>query len=141
MSTRDRIIFWLMVAACSLVSAWALLACAWQELVAYRIRDGQAFEANIRAGTFGHELAGHRCMSSVYEACFYHLPGEPRDYDDECVPPVTSRCRCDHLAAAFCYTVLPVDCASWSHEGRVQYETCDKVFPHGWKHVKELAIP
>lgn len=111
---------------------------AWKALVWYRIQDGRSFEEDT---TFRHELSGHRCARSIYEACFHHLPGEPRDYDNECAQPVTSRCRCDHLTEAFCYTAFPLDCASWRDGGEVQHGTCGKVFPHGWEHVKGLATP
>lgn len=124
------------LAAVYFVSTFTWLA--WQKLIDYRIDDGLAFSRDVRNGTFEHSLMAHRCFSAVYETCFYKLPGEPRDNDDECVPPISNRCRCDHVAQAFCYTTFPVACGTEDHTGKLQFDTCDRVFPHGFKHFKEL---
>lgn len=122
------------------IFVFAVVNAGWQELVRYRIRDGMAFNRDISNGTCKHSLAGHRCFSAIYNKCFEDLPGEPRPNDDECVPPISNRCRCDHVAQTFCYTTFPVDCASWERDGKLQFDACDRIFPHGFKHFKELLV-
>ena len=117
-----------------------LVNATWNGLVDYRTRDGLEFSHAMYTGNYGYTLMAHRCFSAVYNKCFEDLPGEPRDNDNECVPPISNRCRCDHVAAAFCYTTFPVVCGTPDRTGKLNFDACDRVFPHGFKHFKELLI-
>lgn len=127
--------------ACSAASFLFIAASlGWQQLVAYRQSDGLAFTRAMRDGRFDQALVGHRCSASIYNWCFEHLPGEPRDNDDEHVPPVSLRGYCDNASGALCYTLFPVECATEKRDGSLDFEACDRVFPHGPKHTLELLL-
>ena len=110
-----------------LVAGTVSVNAGWQALVRYRIEDGLAFTRDIPKTYNYHTLSGHRCAATVSEVIW-------------CIEFPEADAAAYSIGTAFCYTAFPVSCATPGNDEQVDFSTCSKVFPHGFRHFQELLI-